>query len=218
MAKRKAKKKRNRRKGRAGSAGSPRVRVELCALEIAKGHDGLLRGAPEPVILLGAYLVGPSSARLVARAACRSETPARIPGTVKPRSDDQIDARIDREPGLHVVVLGLAVEEDNGAGVQSLFADLERAEQLTMWPRDSTIPTPVQIDEIPGDGDEWLQPRRVHLSFDGQEMSSRCVGDDWVDASALVLPTGSIHAVHPRMHFCAEDGRNDWTAELIAKA
>ncbi len=40
-------------------------RVEVDALEIAKGHDGFLRGSPEPVLVCGMFAISSQRSELV---------------------------------------------------------------------------------------------------------------------------------------------------------
>lgn len=203
MAKRK---RRKRSKSTALAVRERRVRVAIEALEIARGHDGFLRGVPEPVIVAGLFAVTGRAARLAARAVWRFETPGELPCAVEPAEPAAIDARVGDAPS---VLLALAVEDDGGGDVELLYAALERADALALWPRDGVVPGPLAIDELATEPAAWRTPRRVELLLDGAHAAERCAGDDWVDAAALVLSPG--RGEH-RIHLVSPDGRNDWTA------
>ena len=64
------------------------VRVDIESLEIAKGHDGFLRGAPEPVIVAGLYTRGAGPVALIARSVIRFDQPERIPSAVSAREHE----------------------------------------------------------------------------------------------------------------------------------
>ena len=73
-----------------------KIAVELTMLEIAAGHDGLFRGAPEPVILLGAVLVAQSGAPRVkplGRALIRLAPEGRFPLAVAPPPKSVLKSR-----------------------------------------------------------------------------------------------------------------------------
>lgn len=191
-----------------------RFSVALNHLEIAKGHDGLMRGAPEPVILLAAYMLESAGARLLARTIYRVDAPKKFPCKVEPREQDILTAYYKpTRPGA-VLLLGLAVEEDNSTGVSSLFADLEKADSLSLWPQFFDVPEPLDLAELLFVSDAWQQPRRVDIMYNNQFLSERCTGDKWIGACAFVAPIEHRRADVVRMHFVSADERNDWSAQL----
>ena len=98
---------------------------------MAKGYDGLLRGMPEATLLVGLYRVGPAHARLVGRYLYRFERPSEFPTKVGPREASNESLAVPLPRGTRLAMLVLAVEEDSGRGLQSLFAALEPGE--TAW-------------------------------------------------------------------------------------
>jgi hypothetical protein len=185
--------------------------VRMLHLEVARGHDGLLRGAPEPVVVLGVYLVDEGGVRLVARYLYRFERPDSVPCKVAPREASDESFVVGMSATSRAVIVALAIEEDSGRGVEAAYAELTRTSDLMAWPADAATPSPAHLDEIAAGALPVDEPLRVQLLF-GDAPITRLPGDDWVDASALVVGT-SARRVH-RLHFVSADMRNDWTAEL----
>jgi len=185
-----------------------RMRIEIKHLELARGHDGFLRGAPEPVLIVGAYLVEEDQVRVLARSVCRVPTPGRIPSTVVPTEPEIVARWVHYQPPARVALLVLAIEEDGGDDVQSLYAALERHGELSVWPQSDTVPSPQALHELA------LGQARVNVLIDDSDMSQSCASDEWVDAATLVVPAQSPQVLSRRLHLISADGRNDWTAEL----
>lgn len=189
-----------------------RVRVEIEALELAKGHDGFLHGAPEPVIILGAFVVDQGAARLLGRSVTRFHHPGKFPCRVTPRlGQTKLDERVALGGSARIAVVCLAVEQDSREGVQALYAALERAPELAVFQDGSEDPTPLYLDEL-ADAD-WQTPCGVHLLCDGRDAADLCEGDDWVGGAVVSRPAGGRSIVY-RVHFVSPDGRNDWTAQM----
>jgi hypothetical protein len=207
-------------RGEIGTAGGPltkcRVRIDIDSLELAKGHDGFLRGTPEPVIIVGAYVVDADGARVAGRALWHMERPTRFPCTVAPRGDGA-DKRLRLTPPAALVVIAIAVEEDGGGDIQSLYAALEQVAAITVWPRHSDVPAPLHIDELARQMDTWREWRSIHAMIDGAHVGDTLNDDDWIGAAALVTPCVPRFRGAQRLHFVSDDGLNDWTAELCVR-
>src|SRR5688572_25110651 len=91
------------------------VRVE--SLEITRGHDGLLRGKPEPVLLLAVYRMAEvGGAMLVGRLLRRMRVEQAPPCVLDvPSAELRYDTRL--RGNERFALLLLAVEEDDGGGV-----------------------------------------------------------------------------------------------------
>ena len=193
-----------------------RVRLDLDSLELAKGHDGFLRGSPEPVIIAGVYVVDPNGARVAARALWRVERPGRFPCTVK-AVNEGADKRFGVTPPATLVILAFAVEEDGGTDVQALFGALEKVSAISVWPRHSDVPAPLHIDELATQVEAWREWRSIHVMIDGDHVGDSVVDDDWIGAAAMVATAVPRLRGSQRVHFVSDDGLNDWTAELCVR-
>jgi len=94
-----------------------RVRLSLQALEVARGHDGFLRGEPEPALLIAAYRTnGALPASLVGRLLVRARLKNEIPCSVSLGEHElHYDARFALAE--RILLLALALEENSGQGV-----------------------------------------------------------------------------------------------------
>jgi len=188
--------------------GKTRIRIELRQLELAKGHDGFLRGSPEPVLLVGAYLLEEDRVRVLDRSICRVATPNRFPCSVAPKEPELIARWIDYKRPARVALLLLALEEDGGGDVERIYAALERHADIAVWPWDEPVPAPRALHELD------LGQLRVNVMVEGIDLNQSCASDEWVDAAAIVLQSRSPQVLTRRVHLVSPDRRNDWTAEL----
>lgn len=192
-----------------------KIRLVLRRVELARGYDGPLRGAPEPRLLFGIYRVTPDDVALVARHVVSVRPGSSFPVGV--RFENGIDLSVTLVPGsdLRILVLAAALEEDDGRGVQQLYADLESPARLSAWSVDAPLPDPVPLLEwartVP------LAPPAtisVHLVDAAGDLRDHKLGDDWVGAALFHVDPSDRHASQRRMRFVSADGRNDWTAIL----
>ena len=56
--------------------------------------------------------------------------------------------------------------------------------------------------------------QQVRVSYRGQDLARRCVDDDWVGASMVVLSAAHEPTARWALRFVSDDGRNDWLAEV----
>ena len=99
-------KRRKRRKNQSQPRG---VLVALNQIEIAKGHDGFLRGNPEPVLIAGLFRIG-TSAHLVSRQIFRFPKIEKLPCVLYGTKD--LHLKGPRERGGRHLLLVMAIEED----------------------------------------------------------------------------------------------------------
>ena len=188
--------------------------LELLELEIASGYDGLWRGNPEPAIVIGVYGGAP---RTLLRALFRLHiAAARFPQTIRVQHDElSVRGELSESDG-NLVVIAVALEEDNGDGVQRIYGALERAAQLSLSALVGHDADPQSLTEIIAKPDAWRQARRSIVLVDGVPLSHGLVGDKWVAVAALCVARNNGTRKH-RVHLVSEDRRNDWTAIIATK-
>lgn len=190
--------------------------VELHHLEIASGYDGLLRGAPEPVLVVGAYALAPTP-RTLLRTIFRVDALAgTFPQTIPVLHDEQ-RARVGTgEPDPTVLLVVVGVEDDGGRGVSKVYGALERVSELALASLDRGDDV-VTLAELALAPDAWREAKRALLLVDGLPIQALCgEDDDWVGAAAVVAGrTGG--ARRHRMHVAGVDLVNDWTAVFTTK-
>ncbi len=211
---RRKKKSRRNKKPNKGAAGR-RLRPQLEAVEFVAGHDGFMRGKPEPVIILAAFGVNAQQIALLGRALRRPTVTEPYPSETKVRRVDErqlFDVPVPLEYD-RVLLLGLAIEEDGGKDVAALYGALAAPEALTSWTLGELMPQPLTLGDA-GLGILTTPPsaRRVHLVRDGLYCSESCRSDDWVGAAVAVCEVNKARRQQWRFQFVSEDERNDWTA------
>jgi hypothetical protein len=187
---------------------------EVATLEIARGHDGFLRGSPEPVLVFAVYMLTEPAPQIVGRTLHRFRATRPFPS----------DAHADKNalPGCAVHVpdgrplrwaaLAIALEEDGGEDVQRVFGAVEHHQRLTVLTCDPADIEPRTFASLPVDP-EWCQPREVDVLVDGRAMSSSCRSDKWIGAVCWLLQASErSRRTRFRLPFLAPNERNDWTA------
>ncbi|HEY1960473.1 MAG TPA: hypothetical protein VGH28_32910 [Polyangiaceae bacterium] len=182
-------------------------------LEIARGHDGLFRGGPDPVLLVGVYGAFGGVARLLGRTLHRFPSKTDFPTEVTPDRAD-LPAVLVESGELHFVVLAIALEEDGGGDVQRIFGTLDHPEVIAIWSTDRSDVEPFAVGAFPHDVAHAV-PNAIEIVIDGQTASNACKSDKWIGARAWSLEarapaTSSLY----RAPFLAPNRKNDWTAVL----
>jgi hypothetical protein len=211
-----------RRKHRPAAAPRPadgrienRVEIAPAWLEVARAHDGVLRGHPEPVFLAAAWIRDPGGTAFVAR---RTWRPPKISGPVPlrvevDRGDTGFDHVIRHQEDARLVLLVIALEEDSGKGAAEIYAALQSADALRLWSPEARIPDPLTVGEIAVALPKTAQfAPAVHVVHGERDLRDDCRGDEWIGAALSVTPLarGGPHA-HLRYHFVSSDAANDWT-------
>jgi hypothetical protein len=208
------KKKRGRPKpAAAADADTPRrsARLTLHTLEVARGHDGFLRGKPEPALLVAAYRSnGSLPASLVGRLLLRAQLKSDIPCSV-PLGERELryDARFALAERLLLLVF--AVEENSGEGVAALYAAFEQPAQLLIYDTNESVPSPSTLEE-------WLKRQcrapsahPTELLFGGESLENMTGSDQFIAASAFSVSAHARSDDAWRLPFIGRDQRNDWT-------
>jgi len=185
------------------------------ALEIARGHDGLFRGHPDPVLIVGAYWQDGSLVRTFGRTIHKFEVTKNAPCRALTDAPVLPSCSLPRGAAGTYVVLALAVEENDGKGVSELFAAVERPNLMQVSSLERTDIDTFNLGAIPRTP-EWSVPVSVHLMIGGTAASASCKSDTLVGASVFWMPTRSPPAYGSyRLPFRSEDRKNDWTALLL---
>jgi hypothetical protein len=190
------------------------VDLKLECLEVARGHDGFLRGKPDPALLIAAYRInGVVPVSLVGRLFLRAKLIREIPCSVDLGEQElRYDARFAVTERL--VVLVLAAEENSGHGVQALYTALERPEQILLYSALDSVPTPRTLSDWAGQ--EWAAPAApaVEVLLPGTSLTDLAGSDQYIAASAISVSSQARCDELWRLPFVAPDQRNDWTLVL----
>jgi hypothetical protein len=101
----------------------------------------------------------------------------------------------------------VAMEEDSGADIQRLYAELEHEEKLQFL-ETSDDPRALYLEEILTHPSTWEQSHEVDLLLDGERFDQGCSKDKWIAAGLF----SATHRSTQRVHLVSGDKRNDWTA------
>lgn len=193
-----------------------RIRVSAGALDLARGHDGFLRGHPEPVLLVGLYRCHGGDADMLGRTVIHFERVARVPGEIAPvagRDGFATEGYIANGGALAVLVV--ALEEDRGRDIASLYAELIEAGEILLWASDAGEAVPAPLAELPHHGAEG-ELAAVELKIAGRFPRDWFRADDYIAAAAAWLtPNRGRLRLRARLRSeASREARNDWLAEL----
>ncbi|HYQ01326.1 MAG TPA: hypothetical protein VER96_21790 [Polyangiaceae bacterium] len=192
-----------------------RARLTLQTLEVTRGHDGFLRGKPEPAVLVAAYRVnGELPASLVGRLLVRVRLQGDMPCSI-PLVDREL--RYDARVGVaeRLVMLAFAVEENNGEGMAALYAAFENPGQLLLYNASESVPSPLTLGDWAKSSCSPPAARPIETLLGGESLEKIADSDQFIAACAFSL---SAHAKCDdawRLPFLGRDERNDWT--LLAR-
>lgn len=215
----KSRRERRKRKGRAASSASGRwIEVELEEVEIARGSDGLLRGRPEPALLIGVYAVNGAPSCLLGRALRRITLSGPLPAKHTPRAEDRLlVGRSMAQQYSRLVIVVVAAELDGAEDMERLCAALAEPEHIRLWDARANVPEVLSLDQA-AQAEPAPEPmsRAVQLMVRGQHAVDLFAGDDYV--SACVSIDGVDASVQRSLRFVSADERNDWSAVLRIRA
>jgi hypothetical protein len=194
-----------------------RFQLDIAGLEMARGHDGILRGHPEPVLIVAVYARNARTVQLLGRSLHRFHPRGQLPCTVSADVALALTVHLRQTAVRDFVVLAIAMEEDGGADIQRMYGTVEDYRTLSVWYGSKPGVRPLQVPDLPQGKGDWNYPIPVEMQVDGQEASSLCTADKWVGSAAWVLPTESWEGGCTfRARFLSPDRRNDWTVLLNA--
>lgn len=192
------------------------LRVVLERMELARGHDGLLRGGVEPRLLLAAFLMRDGHPTLLGRSLTAVGTVKSFPHLCEVREQAmQLGLPRRNEPGT-ITLLCLVLEEDTGRDIEALFADVAMPARFVGYDDHAAVPAPATLASVlarPLTEPPHAEP--IQLLRDGRPLEETLRHDDWIAASVIRLETPQQHStsrwsVEARSH----DRRNDWTLWL----
>jgi len=212
------KKKHRQRPAAAADSDTPRrtVRVVLETLEVARAHDGFLRGKPEPALLIAAYRTnGAASASLVGRLLIRAKVASQMPCSVALGEQElRYDARFAVTERM--LLLAFAIEEDSG-DVQALYTALEVPEQILLYTALDAVPAPRTLGdwarEEPAAPAAPAAPA-VEVLLSSTRLEVLAGSDEYISASAFSVAVQARSSEVWRLPFVSSDTRNDWTLVL----
>jgi len=199
-----------------------RVELTLEGFEMAAGADGFLRGAPEPCLLVGVFHVSQGRATTIGRSLTRLPAPSAFPERLEVKQElvrSTVHLAAESAPPGTFVMLAIALEEDSGRDVQSLYADLDYPERFAIWEDHTDVPEPRAIDEL-GAMTPSSPPvaESVRVMRRDRDLASDLPADDFVGSLLIrVDESPASRATQWRFRFRSSDGRNDWTAVLLAR-
>ncbi len=186
---------------------APVATLRLDSLEIARGHDELLRGAPEPVILIAVFGCRLGSARLLDRRVVHVRTPRVMPCTLRP-IESVVMAPLLAAGETQALVMAVGIERDGGRDVERIFGALEDCDRLSAWSTADHEPSPRHLEEVAATSVD--RTMRVSLLVDGMPIEHG-TSDDVVGASLTSLDASTPVRRDARFALVSFDGRNDWT-------
>jgi hypothetical protein len=215
-----AKCRRSRQKGSARDASSVeaglrrQLIVSVESLEISRGHDGLLRGKPEPVLLLAIYRIAEAGAAMLVGRLLRRMRVEQAPPCVLELSGAELRYDTRLRGNERFALLLLAVEEDDGDGVAALHARLEMPETLALWSSSEAVPAPCGLRDWGGVASTAPAAEPVELLIDAVHARELGAGDDFVAACACCISARDRQDELWRMPLADADARNQWTATV----
>lgn len=190
------------------------VSVEAAWLEVALGDDGLLRGKPEPVVVLAAYWLG-AELRTLGRAVTRFRVKGPDPSLAERVEPVSVGATAPGEGRL--LALAVALEEDSGRDVARLYGLLEDISALRFWLAEDAVPSPRALAELALPRDRGAVARAVHVLEGTRDLADRAAEDEVLGAFVIALPCdGEAHEL--RLRFRSKDEKNDWTVGFSGRS
>lgn len=192
------------------------LHTSLEAVAFRRGHDGFLRGKPEPVLLVAAYAVtGQTSCRLLASAQQAVAVKGGYPTVTDVELGLLFRANLPRRGAGRLVVLCLGVEHDKGSDIARLSRELGRADAWGLWAARSPFNVPFTLPEL-----ALLKPFQppeampVQAEVHGVDLREFCQKDDWVGGAATLLDATRADDQVWDFPLVSDDGRNHWTARI----
>ncbi|MFZ5896020.1 MAG: putative quinol monooxygenase [Myxococcota bacterium] len=194
----------------------PRVKVVLESLEFAAAHAGFLQSTPDACFLVGMYAwcgrgLEPA-ARAVYRRALRESRPCKL----GPRELLFDVPLILYGLPLRVGVLMLALEENGGRDVATVYREMADPQAFRLWAKSEGVPNPLVLAD-------WFSPERmnpeaVEVLQNHVPMSEVLETDTWVGAASAQFAFAEIGDTRvARLHVISDDDRNDWLAQISAQ-
>jgi hypothetical protein len=187
------------------------VAINVKAISVLKGKDGLFRGAPDPTMLVAAWSVRPSTMKTVLRSVFRFRLKGALPAMGAPDVERVVSSSLKASKAVVMVVA--VFEENSGEDIRALATALEDPEHLHLV--DISSATPTAAPHVATVRECLADPALVDLSPRGIVLpsgdASRTRSDTWVGGGAVIVKRG--HASH-RLNVQSADGHQDWVVEF----
>lgn len=192
----------------------PQLTVDVEMIEVAAARDHLPLRAPQPCVVLGAFVIDETGVHGVGRTVYRFKPTLELPAClVGAQRLLDVPVVVGQLP-LKLAIVVMSVEENGGSDVQSLYQSLADARELSFWPQHETFPAPVSLAEGAA-GTTFREPQRAQVLRGTQTLSDALEDDTWAGAA---LGCFELTALGPerlaRFHTASEDQKNDWLLTL----
>jgi hypothetical protein len=190
-----------------------RLDLRLRSVLFTRGHDGFLRGWPEPALLVAAWLPKPELKVAVAVVGLDVRTP--FPCT-RELNRSLLSARQPSSPKVAVLTVGF--EHDSGADIERAARELETAPGAWTLRADGALAVPFSLEEV--HHVRWAGPpagQPVIPASRGRDLAELSTADDWVGAGLVVCDASRSGSQRSEQRLVSADGRNDWTVRLELK-
>ena len=186
----------------------------LQSLEVTRAEDGLFRGTPEPVLVVGLFetLSQQRGVRLLDRKLFHFNVDGAIPGTYR-CEEAKLTGRAREDSMVSLVVI--ALEEDDRTGVTDLYGLLEQPDVISFWFPKNDVPEVERLSSLvppPTDDRTVLSPARV--LFDARDAHDLGKGDDFVGTAIGRWSASPRRTLSIRAPFSSADKRQEWSAVL----
>lgn len=193
--------------------GRPHIWFDIDAVRFLRGHDGFLRGKPEPLLLVGVYAVGDGRIRTAGTGQLTPVVSGPYPCVHEPPQRRVCAKKLPRGT-TRVVVLALGLEVDSGQDARVVAGGLADAAGWVVRGADGAYAVPFSLSEL-SLLSPFCPPRggmRVHARLEGVDLGELCQRDDWVGGAVLVLDPTRPGTERWELVLRSEDGRNHWVA------
>ena len=191
-----------------------RLRALLHEVEFVAGHDGFMRGKPEPELLFVAIAQDEERICLLQTSRRKLAIQGSFPCTAALANKLVINARVPRW-AQHITLLCLGVENDGGKDVDLLAGALDDLSAWKTRATDSSIAAPFALNELsvlpPTQAPSAL---RVRVSYQGEDAGALCKKDDWIAASMVLLDATKPADNRWTMRLLSDDKKNDWKPKV----
>ena len=189
-----------------------RIQANLESVQFDRGHDGFLRGKPEPVLLFAAYGVNAFGVGLLTFTRYILQVKKPFPTTVETDGVKLFRAPVP-DGTRSLILFALALEFDKGPDIISLTRGLEDPNAWGVWATDSPVSVPFTFPDL-----ALLKPFRPpaamssHVKYLGKDIRTFCKKDDYVGAAVILIGAQRSSQDTWQMRFLSQDKKNDWTA------
>jgi quinol monooxygenase YgiN len=192
----------------------PQLTVDVETIEVAAARDHLPLRAPQPCVVLAAFVIDAAGVHGVGRTVYRFKPSKDLPScmTGAQRLLD-VPVLIGQLP-LKLAIVVMSVEENGGGDVQALYQSLADARELSFWPQHEECPAPLSLAESSA-GKLFHEPQRAQVLRGTKTLADSLEDDTWAGAAlgCFELTAGSPECL-ARFHTASEDHENDWLLTL----